>query len=145
MKKIRLMTPFGIDMNDTEWCNTPIAATNREHPRPSAKGAEVAAKGLSPGAPGCKPISPVRVEPKSKNDQRHGCAATGPAKAQTRALSMRVLRFDQQESSMDTNNGFWDRPADERADRMRDAAERGGVENFFDLPPEERAQAYEKD
>ena len=58
---------------------------------------------------------------------------------------MRALRFDQQESSMDTNNGFWDRPADERADRMRDAAERGGVENFFDLPPEERAQAYEKD
>jgi hypothetical protein len=43
----------------------------------------------------------------------------------------------------DSNNGFWDRPADERAERMRDAAERGGVENFFDLPPEDRAQAYE--
>lgn len=46
---------------------------------------------------------------------------------------------------MDTNNGFWDQPADERADRMRDASERGGVSNFFDLPPEERAQAYETD
>lgn len=46
---------------------------------------------------------------------------------------------------MDTNNGSWDRPADERAERMRDAAERGGVESFFDLSPEERAQAYDKD
>ena len=45
----------------------------------------------------------------------------------------------------DNNHGFWDRPADERADRMRRAAERGGVENFFDLPPEDRAQAYEED
>lgn len=43
----------------------------------------------------------------------------------------------------DSNSGFWGRPADERAERMRKAAERGGVENFFDLPPEERAQAYE--
>lgn len=43
----------------------------------------------------------------------------------------------------DSNNGFWDRPADERAERMRTAAERGGVENFFDLPPEERAAAYD--
>ena len=42
----------------------------------------------------------------------------------------------------DSNNGFWDRPADERAERMRAAAERGAVENFFDLPPEERAAAY---
>jgi hypothetical protein len=41
------------------------------------------------------------------------------------------------------NCEFWDRPADERAERMRKAAERGGVENFFDLLPEERAQAYE--
>lgn len=43
----------------------------------------------------------------------------------------------------DSNNGFWDRPAQDRADRMRDAAERGGVENFFDLPPEDRARAYD--
>jgi hypothetical protein len=43
----------------------------------------------------------------------------------------------------DSNNGFWDRPADARAERMRDAAERGGVDNFFDLPPEDRARAYE--
>lgn len=41
-----------------------------------------------------------------------------------------------------SNNGFWDRPADERAERMREAADRGGVDNFFDLPPDERAQAY---
>lgn len=45
----------------------------------------------------------------------------------------------------DSNSGFWDRPADERAERMRAAADRGGVENFFDLPPEERAQAYAED
>ena len=44
----------------------------------------------------------------------------------------------------DSNHGFWERPADERAERMRKAAERGGVENFFDLPPDERAQAYEE-
>ena len=43
----------------------------------------------------------------------------------------------------DSNHGFWDRPADERAERMRNAAERGGAENFFDLPPEDRARAYE--
>lgn len=43
----------------------------------------------------------------------------------------------------DSNKGFWDRPADERAKRMRSASERGGVENFFDLSPEDRAQAYE--
>lgn len=43
------------------------------------------------------------------------------------------------------NNGFWDAPADERAERMQIAAERGGVENFFDLPPEERAICYDED
>ena len=43
----------------------------------------------------------------------------------------------------DTNNGFWDRPAEERAERMRAAADIGGVENFFDLTPEERANAYD--
>ena len=43
----------------------------------------------------------------------------------------------------DSNNGFWGLPADERADRMRAASERGGVENFFDLTPDERAQAYD--
>lgn len=45
----------------------------------------------------------------------------------------------------DSNNGFWDRPSDERAERMRKAAERGGVENFFDLPPEERATTYQEE
>lgn len=43
------------------------------------------------------------------------------------------------------NNGFWDRPADERAAVMERAAERGGVTDFFDLPPEERAAAYEQE
>ena len=40
------------------------------------------------------------------------------------------------------NDSFWDLPAEERAERMRHAAERGGVENFYDLTPEERAEAY---
>lgn len=44
-----------------------------------------------------------------------------------------------------SNNGFWDRLADDRAERMRTAAERGGVSNFFDLSPEERAQAYDNE
>ena len=43
----------------------------------------------------------------------------------------------------DSNNGFWDNAPAYRAERMRAAAERGGVEDFFDLPPEDRAQAYE--
>lgn len=43
----------------------------------------------------------------------------------------------------DSNNGFWDRLPEDRAERMRDAADQGGVENFFDLPPEDRARAYE--
>ena len=43
------------------------------------------------------------------------------------------------------NNGFWDRPAKDRALRMRDASERGGAENFFDLPADERARAYGED
>lgn len=43
----------------------------------------------------------------------------------------------------DSNSGFWGLPADERAERMRKAADRGDLENFFDLPPEERARAYE--
>ncbi|CAB3919968.1 hypothetical protein [Achromobacter ruhlandii] len=43
------------------------------------------------------------------------------------------------------NNGFWDLPADERAAAMEQAAERGGVENFFDLDPEDRARAYNQE
>lgn len=41
-------------------------------------------------------------------------------------------------------SGFYDFPADERAEIMRDAAERGGVENFFDLDADERAAAYQR-
>lgn len=40
---------------------------------------------------------------------------------------------------------FWDRAADDRAAVMQSAAERGGAENFFDLSPEERAQAYDRE
>ena len=41
------------------------------------------------------------------------------------------------------NNGFWDRPAEERAARMDAACERGGVESFWDLSPEERGRTYD--
>ena len=43
------------------------------------------------------------------------------------------------------NNGFWDRPVEERAARVDAACERYGVTNFFDLSPEERGTAYEDD
>lgn len=43
------------------------------------------------------------------------------------------------------NSSFWDRPADERAALMERAAERGGVTDFFDLSPEERAATYEQE
>lgn len=43
------------------------------------------------------------------------------------------------------NNGFWDRPVEERAARMEAACERNGVTNFLDLPPEERGRAYDAD
>ncbi|QIL72286.1 hypothetical protein G7048_19165 [Diaphorobacter sp. HDW4B] len=43
------------------------------------------------------------------------------------------------------NNGFFDREPEDRAERMQKAADRGGVENFFDLPPEERAAAYDEE
>ena len=53
------------------------------------------------------------------------------------------LRNERATVHNDSNCGFWDKPAEERAKRMRAAAERGGAANFFDLPPEERAQMYE--
>ena len=43
----------------------------------------------------------------------------------------------------DSNNGFWELPADERTKRMHEATMRGGAGHFFDLPPEDRAQVYE--
>lgn len=43
---------------------------------------------------------PVRVEPKSKKNQRRGCVAIGPARVQTSASSERVLRFDHKEKHM---------------------------------------------
>jgi hypothetical protein len=43
-----------------------------------------------------------------------------------------------------TNHGFWDLPAGERAQFMEEAAARCGVENFYDLSPEERDSAYER-
>lgn len=51
-------------------------------------------------------------------------------------------RKDRTPRSRPMNNGFWDRPADERAARMGAACERNGVADFWDLPPEERARAY---
>lgn len=50
---------------------------------------------------------------------------------------------DEDRRCNDSNNGFWDNEAGYRAERMRAAAERGGVDNFFDLSPEDRAQVYE--
>jgi len=40
------------------------------------------------------------------------------------------------------NYGFWDLPAEERAAAMDVACERGGVSDFYDLPPEDRDRAY---
>ena len=41
------------------------------------------------------------------------------------------------------NNGFWDLEPDERGARQEAAMERGGVQNFFDLPPAERSRCYD--
>lgn len=50
-----------------------------------------------------------------------------------------------EQRSNSVNNGFWDRPAEERASIMEAACERGGVANFFDLSPEERGRAYDSE
>ncbi len=42
------------------------------------------------------------------------------------------------------NNGFYLLPPDERAIAMERACEKHGVDNFFDLSPEERGEVYEK-
>jgi len=44
-----------------------------------------------------------------------------------------------------TNNNFFDREVDDRADRMQKASESGGVTDFFDLSPEERAACYDEE
>ena len=41
------------------------------------------------------------------------------------------------------NNGFWDRPAEERGARMEAACKRNGASSFWDLSPEERGKAYD--
>ena len=41
------------------------------------------------------------------------------------------------------NNGFWDRPAEDRSARMDEACRRSGTANFWDLSPEERGRAYD--
>ena len=61
------------------------------------------------------------------------------AKARSGSLQRMVSRH----RPTTVNNGFWDRPAEERAARMDAACERGGVSNFFDLSPEERGRAYD--
>ena len=45
---------------------------------------------------------------------------------------------------MKVNHGFWDLPASERARITEEACDRAGVENFYDLSPEERDRAYSK-
>jgi hypothetical protein len=40
------------------------------------------------------------------------------------------------------NQNFYDLPPELRAELMQQAAERGGVEDFFDLPLEARAAVY---
>ena len=42
------------------------------------------------------------------------------------------------------NNGFFSLPSDERAAAYEYAYKKYGVDNFFDLEPEERAEIYEK-
>jgi hypothetical protein len=44
---------------------------------------------------------------------------------------------------MKVNHGFWDLHPDERAVITETACERAGVDNFYDLSPEERDAAYE--
>ena len=51
----------------------------------------------------------------------------------------------EQEQPRAMNNGFWDRPAEERGAIMDAACERGNVTNFFDLSPEERGAAYDRE
>ena len=54
-------------------------------------------------------------------------------------------RWRFKEEEMPTiNNGFYQLPADERTAAYDYAREKYGVDNFFDLEPEERAEIYEK-
>jgi hypothetical protein len=43
------------------------------------------------------------------------------------------------------NNGFWDKKPQDRSRIMAQACKKNGIKNFFDLSPEERAEAYEKE
>lgn len=58
---------------------------------------------------------------------------------------MKQPNDNQSEQPITVNNGFWDKHPEERAAIMDAACERGGVANFFDLSPEERARAYDRD
>ena len=51
--------------------------------------------------------------------------------------------YNDDDENRGCNNDFWDRDPFDRAARMEAATRRGGVENFFDLSPEERARAYD--
>ena len=53
--------------------------------------------------------------------------------------------FQLHRSAISCNNGFWNREPEERAARMDAACEHGGVSNFFDLSPEERAATYDRE
>jgi len=64
-------------------------------------------------------------------------------KQTAKARSGSLQRMVRRQYPTTVNNGFWDRPAEERAARMDAACERGGVSNFSDLSPEERGRAYD--
>lgn len=42
------------------------------------------------------------------------------------------------------NGGFWELPAEQRAQAEQDACVRYGVEDFFDLEPAQRHETYER-
>lgn len=54
-------------------------------------------------------------------------------------------KFKHEPGNHQVNNGFWNRHPQDRANIMERACERGRVGNFFDLSPEERGAAYDRD
>ncbi len=59
--------------------------------------------------------------------------------------SQKISKFKFTGYNSQCNNGFWDKPAEERAQAMESACNYYGVANFFDLEPEERSRAYDRD
>jgi len=71
-----------------------------------------------------------------------------PFKARTPEESAVELNARRRQRSQEPghacNRGFWDLPTEARSQAMERACERGGVDNFSDLSPEERGRAYGK-